>query len=47
MNPPIHLVINLGDLIGLTVMLLFLSVAGLYVLALKVDEFLRKRKNRQ
>lgn len=47
MNPPVHLVINLGDLVGLTCALLLASAAGLYVLAGKASELLKKRKNRQ
>lgn len=47
MNPPVHLVINLGDLVGLTCALLLASAVGLYVLAGKVSELLERRKNRQ
>lgn len=47
MNPPVHLVINLGDLVGLTCALLLASAMGLYVLAGKVGELLEKRRNRQ
>lgn len=47
MNPPVHLVINLGDLVGLALALLLMSAVGLYVLADKVSELLEKRKNRQ
>lgn len=47
MNPPVHLVINLGDLAGLALALLFMSAVGLYVLAGKVGEWLERRKNRQ
>lgn len=47
MNPPVHLVINLGDLVGLTCALLLVSAVGLYVLAGKVGELLEKRRNRQ
>jgi hypothetical protein len=46
MNPPV-LVINLGDLIGLALALLLMSALGLYVLAGKASEWLKRRKNRQ
>ena len=47
MNSPVHFVINLGDLVGLTCALLLASAVGLYVLAGKVRELLEKGRNRQ